>query len=206
MHKLRLILVSLAFLAYSLSFGIIWLENIRLQLIALGVTALLCLIRIGLHRTLKQLKIIAPFIITMILVYGLLILFRVSPEKARAWDYWFHYGSVRMLLLISTLLAFRFCASLLSYQGLLLASGNIHLRKYLILGKILYQATFESLPRIRYWQSLIPAAQEPERGIKHRFNRALALSLALTLFTLEEARIKGEQIDNRINICHKEVK
>jgi hypothetical protein len=45
--------------------------------------------------------------------------------------------------------------------------------------------------------------QKP-KGFKMRFQRALAATLGLVLFTLAEAESKGERIDNLIQNCHKE--
>lgn len=204
MHKTRLALLSLAFLVYTVSLGVIWLQRLDFQVIALGIVFAMCLVRIGALKTWKQIKLILPFALSMAVVYTALILLKVAPKGQNAGAYWLHYGGSRMMLLVSSLLVFRFCISLLSYQGLMLASSNIHWQKYLILGKILYYASFRSLPKIRYWHSLIPSAQIQPKGIKIRFQRALALSLALSLHIMEQARQKGNLIDNRIQNSHKE--
>lgn len=204
MHKTRLLVSTGLFCAFCLVFGILWLEHTELQALALFSCLALCLVRLGWKRTFKQLKLIAPFALSLGLVYGVLILLGIAPRGEPALGYWLRYGLPRLLLLGSTLLAFRLCASLLSYEGLLKAAPNIHWQKYLILGRILYQAAFSSYPRIKYWQELMPGGQLTGKGFKARFNKALASSLALALYVMEEARRKGELIDNRIECCHKE--
>ncbi|MCB5229879.1 MAG: hypothetical protein LHW44_07450 [Candidatus Cloacimonetes bacterium] len=204
MHKARLALAIAGFAAHSLIFGIFLLHQIAVQGVALAVILALCLLKLGWRKTLKQFKLIAPFAISLFVVYTILILVGFAPAGQPALSYWLAYGLPRLLLLISSLLAFRWFVSFVDYEGLLKSTSNIHLQKYLILGKILYQAAFQSLPQIRYWQEMIPSAQIPSRGLKHRFNRALASSLALVLIVMEQAESKGELIDNRIQTCHKE--
>jgi hypothetical protein len=81
---------------------------------------------------------------------------------------------------------------------------SIRYLKYLILGKILYAAMFNSYANIRFWQDMVPTQSIPAHGTKTRFRRSLAAALALVLFTLSEATHKGEMIDNRITTCFKE--
>ena len=204
MDRLKLILAVTIFVAFCLLFGIIWLEHNCLQITALLALLALCLIWLGSRKTWKQLKVIAPFAISLLLIYTLLVLLGIAPGEEKALDYWLRYGLPRLLLLVSTLLVFRLCVSLLSYEGLLKILPGIHWQKYLILGRILYQAAFRSYPTLKAWQELIPSAQLADKGFKPRFNRALADNLALALYVMEEARLKGEQIDNRIDCCHKE--
>ena len=205
MDKLRLVLAGLIFGLFCLLFGVIWLENNCLQAIALLAVLLLCLIWLGHNRTWKQLKVIAPFAISLLLIYSLLVILGIAPGEEKALDYWLRYGLPRLLLLVSTLLTFRLCVSLLCYERMLRILPGIHWQKYLILGRILYQAAFRSYPTLKAWQELIPSARISDRGFKTRFNKTLAASLALALYVMEEARLKGEQIDNRIECCHKEL-
>jgi len=204
-HRLRLLLAILIFSAFCLVFGILWMEIICLQALTLVTLLLLCLMQLGWRKTWKQLKLIAPFALSLLLMYGILVLLGIAPRDQAALAYWTGYGLLRLLLLVSSLLAFRLCVSLLSYEGLLRSAPNIHWQKYLILGRILYEAAFRSYPRLKAWQDLIPSSKLAPRGFKGRFNRALASSLALALYVMEEARRKGELIDNRIEHCYKEL-
>lgn len=203
MHKLRLILSALQFILFALVFGVLLFERIDLQAIALLVALVLCLIFLGFKRTFNQLKVILPFALSLIFIYMLLILFGIAPQGHSALRYWLSYGSPRLLLLISSLLVFRLCVAQNHYEGVLLSLGHIRYQKYLILGKILYQAAFQSISQIRYWQKMIPSNQHRKSTFGSAYKQALALSLALALHIMEEAKTKGEMIDNRIESCHK---
>lgn len=204
MDRLRLILATLLFAGYYLCMGILWLERIDLQFVALGGALALCFIALGRRKTFRQLLILLPFVLSLLLAYAVLILLRISPGAEPAFDYWLAYGLPRLLLLISSLLAFRFCASLLSYRSLLHAIPGIRWQKYLILGRLLGKAAFQSYPTLRYWQSMIPSRQISPKGMRQRWRNSLAGALALALYVMEEARHQGEAIDNRIQCCHKE--
>ncbi len=203
MHRLRFFFAAFQFLAFGLVFGILYFERIGLQALALLASLLLCLIFLGYKRTFNQLKVIAPFALSMFIIYGVLIVLNIAPAGQSACRYWLDYGSPRFLLLISSLLVFRLCVAQLSYTGLLLSLGEIRYQKYLILGKILYQAAFKSLRQIRYWQNMVPSAQVGKSNFRVLYKKNLALSLALALYILKEAKDKGEMIDNRIKTCHK---
>ncbi len=200
----KMILASVVFLLYCILFGILWLHNIPLQFIALGLSLLLSLLIIGARKVGQQLLILLPFVLMLSAVYAIFILFGISPEGSAPLAYWLHYGLPRVLLLLSSILAFRLCYAYVSVDDLICSDMSIHRRKYLILGKILYSAAFHSYPQIKMWQELSPGMRQKPKGFKMRFQRALAATLGLVLFTLAEAENKGERIDNLIEHCHKE--
>ncbi len=154
---------------------------------------------------LKQLELISPFVASLVLIYGLFILLGISPGSASPMAYWLGYGIPRTVLLVGSILAFRLCFSFISIDRLLNTKLDIRFAKYLILGKILYAAAFNSYSGIRFWQELVPSQSIPASSTKIRFRRSLAAALALVLFTLSEATQKGEMIDNRIETCFKEI-
>ncbi|MCB5253156.1 MAG: hypothetical protein RBR69_04315 [Candidatus Cloacimonadaceae bacterium] len=202
---LKLILASLLFLLYCIAFGIIWLHNVPLQFIALGLTVLLSFIILGARKLGQQLLILLPFVLMLTLVYAVFILLGISPKDTVPLGYWVHYGLPRVLLLLSSILAFRLCYAYVSVDDLIRSDLSIHRIKYLILGKILYSAAFHSHAQIKLWQELSPSMRQPPKGFQQRFKRALAATLGLVLFTLAEAETKGEKIDNLIQNCHKEL-
>ena len=201
---LQLISASVLFILYCIAFGILWLHNIPLQFIALGLTLLLSLFILGARKIGQQLLILLPFVLMLSLVYAIFILFGISPKGTVPLAYWVHYGLPRVLLLLSSFLAFRLCYAYVSVDDLISSNLGIHRIKYLILGKILYDAAFHSYAQIKMWQELSPGMRQKPKGFKMRFKRALAATLALVLFTLAEAESKGERIDNLIENCHKE--
>lgn len=200
----KVILASLVFLLYCIVFGILWLHNIPLQFIALGVTLLLSLFILGIRKVGQQLRILLPFVLMLTVVYAIFILLGISPQGSAPLAYWVHYGLPRVLLLLSSILAFRLCFAYVSVDDLIRSGLGIHRTKYLILGKILYSVAFHSYAQIKMWQELSPSMRQKPKGFKLRFKRALAATLGLVLFTLAEAESKGESIDNLIENCHKE--
>jgi hypothetical protein len=200
----KLFLLSGLFVAYNLLFGILWLSNWKLQLSAMLIVVILSLILLSWQKILQQIKLLVPFVGTLILIYGIFIILNISPDNHDALSYWLAYGLPRILLLISSLLLLRIFISFMRIEDFFDSGISIHYLKYLILGRILYQAAFESYPTIKQWQSLIPGEQLAEKGFRHRFRAALTASLALALYVMAEAARKGEMIDNRIINCYKE--
>jgi len=79
-HRLRLLLAILIFSAFCLVFGILWMEIICLQALTLVTLLLLCLMQLGWRKTWKQLKLIAPFALSLLLMYGILVLKVQQPD------------------------------------------------------------------------------------------------------------------------------
>lgn len=197
-------LLTLLFVAYNLLFGMLWLPIWQLQLLALLAITALCLIHLGGLKLLSQIRILLPFVGSLVLIYALFIIIGISPAGDSALNYWLAYGLPRVLLLISSILLLRIFVSWMRIEDFYNSGLSIHHLKYLILGRILYRAAFQSYPLIKDWQNLIPTQQIAERSFKQKFRSALTASLALALYVLGEATLKGEMIDNRIANCYKE--
>jgi hypothetical protein len=204
MSQIKLALPILGFLIFFILFSFVWFSSLTMQYIGFTFAFFLAWSRLGTHRLFLQLKLLAPFVIILAIVYALFILIGISPQGNSAWDYWYVYGSTRTLLLLSTILMFRVCFSLISFNSLLLLNPSIHLLKYIILGRILYRSSVHTHARICFWHGLIPTEQISKQGLGHRFMVKLASALAMTLYVLAEAELKGKQIDNRIQCCYKE--
>jgi hypothetical protein len=182
----------------------LWLPNWQLQLLALLAISTLYLIHLGGLKLLYQIKMLLPFVGSLLLIYALFIIIGLSPAGGSALNYWLAYGLPRVLLLISSILLLRIFISWMRIEDFYNSGLSIQHLKYLILGRILYRAAFHSYPLIKDWQSLIPTQQIAERSFKQKFRSALTASLALALYVLGEATLKGEMIDNRIANCYKE--
>jgi len=200
----KLYLASIAFLLYCLGFGILWLHQIKLQFFALVISTLLAIVFLGIRKLWLQLRILLPFITMLFVIYSIFILLRISPAGTQPLAYWIVYGLPRLLLLLSSVLVFRLCFAFVCVDDLIRSDLGIHHKKYLILGKILYEAAFHSYRQIKIWQQLCPGMKDSPKSLKERFQRALAGTLGLILYTLAEARTKGERIDNLIQTCYKE--
>ncbi|MDD4034753.1 MAG: hypothetical protein PHO16_05035, partial [Candidatus Cloacimonetes bacterium] len=94
----KLIVLSLLFVAYNLLFGILWLSNWQLQLLAMLIIGALSLIFVGWQKCLKQFRLLLPFVGTLVLIYGIFIIFDISPGEDTALSYWLAYGLPRILL------------------------------------------------------------------------------------------------------------
>lgn len=200
----KVYLSSLIFGVYCVLFGIFWLHQVKLQFVALVVSLLLAFLKIGRQKLWQQLRILLPFVTMLFVVYALFVILGISGDQTPALQYWLSYGLPRILLLLSTILVFRICFSFVSVDDLIFSGLSIHKTKYLILGKILYSAAFHSYSEIRMWQQLCPAMKAKPKNLKERFKRTLAATLGLILYTLAEAKSKGERIDNLIETCYEE--
>ena len=200
----KLILLSVLFIVFNLLWGILWLPLWKLQLLTLCIIMMLSLIYLGGNQLLKQLKILLPFVGTLIFIYAIFIILGISPDNENALAYWLAYGLPRILLLLSSILLLRIFVSWMRIEDFYNSGLSIHRLKYIILGRILYQAAFHSYPLIKDWLALIPSEQGGKRSFKQRYNFALTASLALALYVLGEADMKGEMMDNRIANCYKE--
>lgn len=198
----RLILASLLFWIWTVLFAIIWFQNLALQgamMIGLVVGSFIFL---GARRLVGQMKLLLPFVGMLAIIYLGFILIGIDPSGQGSTEYWLAYGLPRMLLLINAILAFRLCFAMISFEEILRSGISIHRLKYVILGKILFDAATHSYAEIRMWQGMMPSMQRGSSGVKDRFFRALSVTLALILYIMAEAEMKGERIDNLIKQCH----
>lgn len=201
---IKFVLATMALILFCVFFCVIWLDRLALQLIGFLALSMLLASKRGFRGWFKQVRILLPFTFTLAAVYLLFGLLKVSdPSGARAGlEFWSVYGANRIMLLLSSVLAIRVCYSYVSFDDLLALPIRISLLKYVILGKLLYEAAFSSYRQICFYQSLIPSLQVGGQSLKSRFNFRLASLLALLYYIIGEAKLKGELIDNRIRHCH----
>ncbi len=200
----KALLCGVILVLYTVFFGILWLNDPFIQACSTLAILALYLFRLGFRSLLGQIRLLLPFLITLTAIYSLFIILGISPEGSPALAYWLSYGLPRILLLLNSILLFRYLLSYIRFEDF--RHLSIHRLKYVILGRILYHAAFHSYPMLNEWQRLIPSEQIPQKGLKYNFNRALCSSLALALYVLGEANSKGEMIDNRILHCYREQK
>jgi membrane-bound metal-dependent hydrolase YbcI (DUF457 family) len=200
----RLIIAASVFTIWCLLFAIIWFQDLALQSMMLAILIVLTLFILGRAQLIAQVKLLWPFIAMLILIYALFILLGIDPAGDGALSYWLAYGLPRVLLLMNALLAFRLCFALVSVDSLLHSRISIHKLKYIILAKILYDAAVHSHQQLKQWQNYVPSMRLQQRGMRARFKAGLSTVLALVLYILAEAEIKGERIDNLLANCHTE--
>lgn len=209
MHPLlKLWLAFLALSAFIALVCVIWMDSLTAQLVCFGLLSLGIWLRWSLARWLAELKVLAPFIFTLLLVYLIFGLFGVHAGSGARENtaYWLRYGLCRVLLLVNSVLAVQVLFSLVNFDDVLRLPLGIAKLKYVILGKLLYAVSFSSHRAILFHQALIPVEQATRKSFKHRFRVRLASLLALLYYIVGEARLKGELIDNRIAHCHPQEK
>lgn len=192
------------FIAFFALFSFVWMDNVALQALAfITLSALLCLHK-GVQPWLKELCLLLPFMLLLMTVYLLFGLAGLGGDIAGTGkvSYWMRYGGVRLLLLVNTLLCVRVAFSMVSFDDILRLPLSIRWLKYVILGRVLYQAAFGKYNALVLHQSMIPSQQISSRRFKDKIHDKLASVLALALYILAESRHKGEMIDNRIRHCH----
>lgn len=209
MHPLLKLCLALALLtAFIVVVCVIFMDSLPLQIVSFALLSLWISIRWSFRRCLAELKILAPFMLTLLAVYLLFGLWGLRTAAGQSGDtaYWLFYGLSRILLLVNSVLAVQVFFSLVSFDDVLRLPLKISILKYIILGKLLYAAAFSSHQSIILHQRMIPDEQQPKLSLKHRFYAKLASVLALFSFIIGEASLKGELIDNRIAHCHPEEK
>lgn len=199
-----LILASMLFVFWCIAFAIIWFSNLYIQSLGLLGATILYLAILGGKSLLAQFRVLLPFLGMLTAVYALFILLGIDPSQEGAFRYWLAYGLPRALLLVNAFLAFRLCFSIVSVDGLLQSRMSIHRLKYIVLGKILYEAAVHSYRDLKNWQYMIPSMRGKKPNLREKFKRNLCATLALVLYVLAEAELKGERIDNLIKNCYEE--
>ncbi|HQC08833.1 MAG TPA: transposase [Candidatus Cloacimonas acidaminovorans] len=194
----RLLLVSLALIVFFVFFCLIYLENIPVQLVVLGVVLLLSAWTFKLKGLLKKLYHFLPFILLLFGVYFIFAFFQIGQNK----DYWIHYGITRTTLLISSLMFIQVLITWLKIDTFLDFPLGIEKLKYIILGKMLYKIAFSSYSELCLFVDSIPAEQAGKITLKKKFRKRLIVLLALITYVINEATLKGEMIDERIWHCH----
>ena len=198
------ILACILFIVWCVAFAIIWFSDLYVQSFGLLGATILYLAILGSKSLLAQFRILFPFLGMLIAVYALFILLGIDPSQKGAFRYWLAYGLPRALLLVNAFLAFRLCFSIVSVDGMLQSKMSIHRLKYIVLGKILYEAAVHSYKELKNWQDMIPSMRGKKPNLREMFKRNLCATLALVLYVLAEAELKGERIDNLIQNCHEE--
>lgn len=200
----RVCLALLLLAGLFVALGLLWLDWLLLQVFSLLVLGVVLVFRRGWSFFYKELKGLAPFLLGWVAVYGIFALlnFKPSSEAGSAAMYWLSYGISRMLVLLNILFAIQIVASWLQWQDLMALPLNISGKKYLILGKSLYETAFSSHTALGLHVSLIPSHQH-KLGWRELFFQKLNYLLALLSIVLRESEIKGEAIDNRIKHCYR---
>lgn len=202
--KAKIILALVLLLAFLvLVFGF-YMENLVLQAASFGVLSLLLLVLKGGKKWIAGIRLMLPFLISLILIYTLFGLFKVRTTGGEpgSLTYWLQFGLKRILLFVNSVLAFQNFFACVTFDDLLRLPLRIGFQKYVILGKVLSKTAFSAYEELSLHQRLIPSEQRKQLGFGHKFKARLAVLLSLLMSLASEAREKGQMIDNRIIHCH----
>lgn len=201
--KVTLIIGSLIVLFVLV--GIVWLNQLTIQLGFLLLVVMILAIQKGIRHLLRSLFVLLPFLLSLAVMYVLFAIIGFNPgsDRISAASYWFAYGSVRMLVLINMVLMFEAGFHIAQWKDVLQLPLGINKLKYLLLGRILFRSAFSSQTKLETYLDYIPSNQ-----LKLSYwNRAVRLRLtnllAIIYIVIMEAELKGELIDNRIKHCHR---
>ncbi len=202
--SIKLIFAFLQLVACLVIVLFFFMENLAVQLAFVFLLSVLLLLSKGGKRWLAGLRLMLPFLVSLIIVYSLFGLFRLhTPEgEPGSFQFWLEFGSIRILLFVNSVLAFQLFFSIVGFNDLLHLPLKIGTMKYVILGKMLSNTAINSYQEITFHQSLIPSEQYEKLPFSHRFKARLSSVLALMLSLITEASHKGQYIDNRIIHCH----
>ncbi len=195
-YRIALSLVIL--LAFIVLFCFVWLENSAYQVIGLCLVTCYSVFFFGVRKLLRELRILAPFMLFLVAIYGMFALLNIGEGTA----YWLHYGITRSALLVSTLLFMQIIIAQIDIDDILNFPLHISKLKYLILGKLLFMEISGSYSQLCVFMQFIPTQQCEKRNLLGRVRKSITVLLALLIFTIREATEKGEMIDARISHCY----
>lgn len=200
----KVLIVLGLLLALFIALGFIWLNHLGIQTIVLVVTALLLCIRKSTQFLYHELRALIPFLLGWVAVYAIFALLNFKPGtiEVSATKYWLSYGTSRLMVLLNMLFAIQLTATLLKWNDIISLPGSIRIKKYLILGKSLYETAFSAHTALGLHVSLIPSHQH-KNNWRNVFDQKLTYLLAILSIVLKESEIKGEAIDNRIKHCYR---
>lgn len=195
--------------AYIYESSILYVDNIPFQMVSLVVVFVVCIIRFNKTKFISEIRILLPFLFTMLFVYVLLGLIGIKTgisnnSKNTVFLYWLIYGLNRTSLFISTLFTIQFLLSYISMSDVFSLPMNINKKKYLLLGRALFVHSIKFVVELEFHLKLMPIYQKERLVLKEWIRFKLQLTLAVILMLLHESKIKGELIDNRIIHCFKE--
>jgi len=201
--KVTLIIGSLIVLFVLV--GIVWLNQLTIQLGFLLLVVMILAIQKGIRHLLRSLFVLLPFLLSLAVMYVLFAIVGFNPgsDRISAASYWFAYGSVRMLVLINMVLMFEAGFHIAQWKDVLQLPLGINKLKYLLLGRILFRSAFSSQTKLETYLDYIPSNQLTLSYWNRAVRLRLTNLLAIIYIVIMEAELKGELIDNRIKHCHR---
>lgn len=204
-NLLKITLVVFILIAYVYISGFAYADELVIQILMVAIVLLLSMLRFKRQRFINELRLILPFIATMLIVYILLGLVRFNPNNITAQNnilkFWFNYGLCRAILFSGTVFFFQYILSYITMNDIISLPLSVYHKRYLILGRSLFFHSVNNIGNLELHIKLMPEYQKKRLTIKQWFYIKLQLTMSLIIMVLRESRIKGELIDNRIRHC-----
>jgi len=204
-NLLKITLVVFILIAYVYISGFAYADELVIQILMVAIVLLLSILRFKRQRFINELRLILPFIATMLIVYILLGLVRFNPNNITAQNnilkFWFNYGLCRAILFSGTVFFFQYILSYITMNDIISLPLSVYHKRYLILGRSLFIHSVNNIGNLELHIKLMPEYQKKRLTIKQWFYIKLQLTMSLIIMVLRESRIKGELIDNRIRHC-----
>jgi len=204
-NLLKITLVVFILIAYVYISGFAYADELVIQILMVAIVLLLSMLRFKRQRFINELRLILPFIATMLIVYILLGLARFNPNNITAQNnilkFWFNYGLCRAILFSGTVFFFQYILSYITMNDIISLPLSVYHKRYLILGRSLFIHSVNNIGNLELHIKLMPEYQKKRLTIKQWFYIKLQLTMSLIIMVLRESRIKGELIDNRIRHC-----
>jgi hypothetical protein len=180
-------------------------ESFFWQTVILILIIILDWLRFGVNKIWTEIKLLLPFLVTMLFVYIILgiVGFRISSQASErsTFNFWLIYGLNKSMIFINTILFLQFILSYICINDILKLPMNINIKKYFILGRALFVHTMQNLNNIEFYIKLMPEYQKKGLSFRQWFYLKLQLSYCIIIMILRESHLKGELIDNRIKHC-----
>lgn len=203
MIKISVLLFLICLFIYVTSY--LCLDNTTYQVMFLFISLILCIIKLSVRSVLSELKLLIPFIITMMFIYLILGLagFKIGQDikDGNVILFWIQYGANKTLLFISTVIFIQYILSFVRMSDIISLPLSISKKRYLLLGRALFTIAVKSISEIEFHLKLIPEFQKSRLTLKQWFRFKLQLTMALILMILRESEVRGNLIDNRVRHC-----
>jgi len=198
LFKLIVLLIILALFIWIVSFRL--MESVFWQLSFLLVLLVSGWLRFDVKKMMDEIKLILPFIVTMLLVYLIIGLIGFKLK------FWLLYGLLRCLNFVNTVMFIQLILSYVSINDIIALPFKIDAKKHFILGRALFCFALTNIGNIEFHLKLMPEYQKSKLSFRQWFAVRLQQSFAIICMLLRESKLKGELIDNRIRHCYNAIR
>ncbi len=196
-------------------------SNILIQSCILTSVLVALAIRTSIQDIIAEMKLIMWFAFLFLIIWALFILLRIdefifklvpfvksTSNISQGFLTRFIPGLSIIMNFINTMFFIKFAFSFISIEDFLKLPWDIKYMKVLLLGKMLFVKGIHAIKNIEFHVNQFPNLKKSSKDSfvkknQKKFKRNLIILLTLIFYILQEAEIRGELIDNRINHCFK---